>query len=140
MPALFGTHTCRKTPTARLDMVQRRAARFVTNSYSRTTGVTNIIQQLGWLPLQERRRHARLIMFYKIHKGKVHMTTEHLLPPSRLTRNMHPLSYQVPSCSSDYRKFSFYPRTIRDWNGLPAPVAESESLEMLGEEDELLSF
>ncbi len=114
----------------RLEMVQRRAARFVINNYGRTTGVTDLLHQLGWQPLQERRRNARLHMFYKIHMGKIYMETKQLAPPTRFTRNMHPMSYQVPSSSSDYRKFSFYPRTIRDWNGLPETVAGSESLEI----------
>ncbi len=30
--------------------------------------------------------------------------------------------------SRDYRKYSFYPRTVIDWNALPEHVALSESI------------
>ena len=43
-------------------MVQRKAARFVTNTYSREPGtLTNILQSLGWPTLETRRKGARLI-------------------------------------------------------------------------------
>jgi hypothetical protein len=32
---------------------------------------------------------------------------------------MHDQNFQIPSAASDYRKYSFFPRTIRDWNALP---------------------
>ncbi len=49
----------------RLDMVQRRAARYVTNRYHNTSSVTDMINQLEWPSLQERRQHSRLLMLYK---------------------------------------------------------------------------
>jgi hypothetical protein len=30
--------------------------------------------------------------------------------------------YQIPMCTSDYRKESFFPRAIREWNFLPPEV------------------
>ena len=52
----------------RLEMVQRRAARFVFNNYFETTPgvVTNMLTSLGWPTLEERRKNNRLIMLYKI--------------------------------------------------------------------------
>jgi len=38
-------------------------------------------------------------------------------------------SFQIPSCKTSIRKESFYPKTIRDWNNLPAPVTAAESLD-----------
>ena len=49
-----------------IEKVQRRAARFVSNSYHNTSSVTNMMQNLNWPTLEIRRTHARLIMFYKI--------------------------------------------------------------------------
>ena len=43
-----------------LERVQRRAARFVKKDYRRTTSVTGLLDELGWLPLFERRKHSRL--------------------------------------------------------------------------------
>ena len=39
---------------------------------------------------------------------------------------MHPKSFQVPSCSADW---SFFPRTIRDWNNLPSDIIYAGSLD-----------
>ena len=52
-----------------LEMVQRRAARFVCNRYRQTSSVTNMMAGLDWEPLIKRRRAFRMIMFYKMHSG-----------------------------------------------------------------------
>ena len=46
----------------RLEKIQRRAARFVTNNYRMECGLTStqLIGSLGWDSLQERRKTARL--------------------------------------------------------------------------------
>ena len=54
------------------------------------------------------------------HHEKVAIPKEgRLIPPKRLSRNKHDKNFQIPSAASDYRKYSFFPRTIRDWNALP---------------------
>ena len=45
---------------AALESVERKAARFVTGNYDRTTRVTEILQDLQWDTLETMRRHARL--------------------------------------------------------------------------------
>ena len=66
---------------------------------------------------------------YKTHHEDVAISKEErLIPPKRTTRNMHQLSFQVSSSSSDYRKYSFFPRTIRDWNSLPTNTAAATTL------------
>ena len=51
----------------KIEMVQHRAARFVIGNYSKTSGtVTNILQQLNWPTLEQRRKESRLINLYKI--------------------------------------------------------------------------
>jgi 16S rRNA C1402 (ribose-2'-O) methylase RsmI len=52
-------------------MVQRRAARYVKNRYHNTSSATEIIGQLQWISLEERRKAARLILLYKISNGLV---------------------------------------------------------------------
>ena len=54
-----------------LEMVQRRAARYVFNSYGLSTSPTKMIQRLGWCSLQQRRADIRLIFFYKALNGLV---------------------------------------------------------------------
>jgi len=48
-----------------LERVKRRAARFVKEDYRHTTSVTGLLDELGWLPLFERRKHSHLTVFYK---------------------------------------------------------------------------
>ena len=52
-------------------MVQGRAARFVSNRFHYTS--SNILEQLKWLTLEERRRKARLVLMYKIANGLVNI-------------------------------------------------------------------
>jgi len=46
--------------TDALDRVQRRAARWITNKYDRTTSVSSLLQHLHLEPLEERRHIGRL--------------------------------------------------------------------------------
>jgi len=54
-----------------IEMVQRRAARYVTNRYHNTSSVTNMLDHLGWRSLALRRTDARLCLMYKIVHGLV---------------------------------------------------------------------
>ena len=49
-----------------LEMVQRKAARFVFNSYTRNTSVTVLLNRLDWLALEDRRNYATVTMFNKV--------------------------------------------------------------------------
>lgn len=114
----------------RIEMVQRRAARYVVNRYHNTSSVTSMLEELKWPTLEERRQRARLVLMYKIVNGLVKIdATDRLVQPSRLSRNMGQHSFQIPSCNTIIRKESFYPRTIRDWNALPTDTATAKSLE-----------
>ena len=52
--------------TNRLEQVQRRAARFVCNNCSPYSSVTQMLSDLGWQQLKDRRKHIRLALFYEI--------------------------------------------------------------------------
>ena len=49
-----------------MEAILRRAARFVLRRYRNTSSVSNMIDELRWPSLQDRRRAARLTMLYKI--------------------------------------------------------------------------
>jgi hypothetical protein len=117
-----------KEDISSLEKVQRRAARYVTNKYRNTSSVGDMLSTLQWRSLADRRADARLIMLYKISNGLVQIpTANRLLPPNRSTRNSHSSSFQIPSCRTQIRQYSFFPRTIRDWNNLPPTVVLSAS-------------
>ena len=110
-------------------MVQRRAARYVTNRYRNTSSVTSMLGDLEWDTLEIRRKKIRLTMMYKIINNLIDIRAEeYLTKPTRQTRSSHSLKYQQFSASTDYYKHSFFPQTTSIWNTLPAPVAEAPCL------------
>ena len=49
------------------EIVQNRAARFVTGNYNFETGnMTDILEHLKWESLKKQRRDSRLILLYKV--------------------------------------------------------------------------
>ena len=54
-----------------LEKVQKRAARFVTRNYTYEKGsMTGILKKLKWESLQKRRKDNRIILLYKVLKGR----------------------------------------------------------------------
>ena len=96
-----------------LEMVQRRAARWVTNRHHNTSSVSDMRHSLGWRSLEYRRAISRLCMLFQIYHGSIGMPHDpYILPyrhtprPSRQTY-MHTLAtYQ---CRTNYFKCSFFP-------------------------------
>ena len=113
----------------KIEMVQRRAARYVTNRYHNTSSVSNMLEHLGWQTLQERREQHRLNMFYKMNHGKVAIHPSEYLDHNTSERAPHSQSYTIPFSRTDYHKFSFFPRTVRDWNLLSEKVVSSPSVD-----------
>ena len=50
----------------RIEMVQRRAARWVLSDYSPYSSVSDMLGRLGWRTLEQRRADSRLVLFYKM--------------------------------------------------------------------------
>jgi hypothetical protein len=87
-----------------------------------------MIEDLNWKSLEDRRKIAKLIMMYKLVNGLVLVNTEDsLIPLDRISRNNNTKAYQIPS--TEIRKESYLPRTIRDWNALPDNCVTIGSLE-----------
>ena len=55
----------------KLEKVQRRAARWVVRRFRQTSSVSEMLEQLQWPPLSQRRRLARLALMYKYHHGQL---------------------------------------------------------------------
>ena len=49
-----------------LENVQRKAARFCLQNYAPTVSVTEMLNDLGWKTLEQRRKEARLAMMYQM--------------------------------------------------------------------------
>ena len=119
-----------KEKVDQLEMVQRRAARYVVNNYSREASVTSMLQQLGWRSLEQRRADIRLVFFYKCLHGLVAVDlSEDLTPCTRPSRHYHPAAFIIPAETRKYIQLSFLPRTIVQWNVLPASIASSTTVD-----------
>ena len=88
-----------------------------------------MLDVLGWTPLSQRRQEARLILgfLYTIINGLAHVPFESVLVEAyKGTRRKHNMKFrQIGHTTSQYRQ-SFFPKTIRPWNGLA--FAEAPSL------------
>ena len=104
----------------KIEMVQRRAVRWVSSNYSTYASVSSMLDSLEWRSLEDRRADARLILFYKIEYNLVAVPLpQYINQPVRTTRHMHPLHFvQIPATAS-YYKCSFFPLAIVQWNRLP---------------------
>ena len=104
---------------SRLEAVQRRGARFALKDHQRTSCVTNMLKELGWLALKDRRRDIRLALLYQIVKGKVAVQAEDTLVTSDpRTRRNHDHNYRHLSAKTTIYRNSYFPRTIPEWNSL----------------------
>ena len=55
----------------RLEMVQRRSARYVLNRYNNTSSVSDMLNDLKWESLEHRRKAQRITTMFKIYNGDV---------------------------------------------------------------------
>lgn len=112
-----------------LEMVQRRAARFVKQDYQRTSSVTAMLDDLGWEPLAARRRDIRLTLLYKIINNEATVPTEDtLIPADSRTRTNHKLKFKTIQSNSPAYRNSFFVKTIPQWNNLKETTIESPSV------------
>ena len=114
-----------------IEMVQRRAARWVKSDYQWNSSVTAMLSNLQWPSLLRRREVSRLKTFYKaIYNISALKIPNYFLNTTYATRHHHQLHFVSPSVRTNSYKFSFFPRTICDWNNLPTEVIESPSLQL----------
>ena len=79
----------------KIEMTKRRAAHWVKSNYSSYDSVTEMLHDLGWRSLEQRRHDARLIIFYKIVYGlDAIQLSSYFESPMRITSHMHSLSYR----------------------------------------------
>ena len=93
----------------KLEMVQRRAARFVMNDYNRTASVSKMLHTLQWHTLEKWWDSLQTILFYKIIHNIVDINAqEHLIPSSAPTRGHTHRFIQLQSKVEAYKNFLPY--------------------------------
>ena len=137
----------------KLECIQRKAARFICNDYrSREQGcVTEMLRDLELPTLKERRKDKRLIFMYNIVKGSVPA-----IPPNAYLKPIvskrrikaktfsdfesknivkrHQLlnekCFNLPTSKTDTYRYSYFPKTISEWNELSDSVVKAQSTEI----------
>ena len=106
---VWSPHT--KEYVSKVEMVQRRAARYVTNRYHNTSSVTSMLDHLDWESLEAWRAKTQLTMLFKIIHGLVDILAEdYLVPGSTRTRSQHSLKFlQIPVSSPSIINSAFSP-------------------------------
>jgi hypothetical protein len=113
-----------------VEMVQRRAARFVTGQYNRYQSVTSMLQELKWTSLQQRRQEQRLVNLYKcVNNINALQIPPYVVRPTRTTRGQNSNSFIPISCNNDSYKYSYFPMTLLEWNNLPERVVSQKTVE-----------
>ena len=116
--AIWDPHT--QTNIAKLEAVQRRAARFVSGVFSREEHVTPILQKLNWIPLEERRARTKVTIMFKALNHLIDVPTDHLVLTQNSTRSHN--NFCIPYCRTDTHRSAFFSSTIRLWNTLPVNI------------------
>lgn len=90
--------------------------------------VSSLMNRLKWEPLKDRRCKDRLTMAYKIRNRLVDIDpSNYYKPGDSRTRGGHRI-YQHRTRKDQYR-FSFFPRSTREWNTLPEKATTAATLE-----------
>ncbi len=125
--SVWDPHTRRNI--SRLERVQHRAARFTLHSYNWETSGSSLVSTLGWATLAQRRTEARLSNMYKMTHGLLDIPPhQYMTPIPRNTRANHPFTYMQLQARCSYHSYSYFPRTIVQWNSLPGRIVAAPSL------------
>ena len=100
----------RRGDVSMIEAVQRKAARFCLNDYKQLSSVTQMLEDLKWTSLEDRRKEARLKLMHKIMNGDVGIKPEpyfKIVGSSRTTRG-NSLRIQKDLIKKDIHKHSFF--------------------------------
>ncbi|KAL8575235.1 hypothetical protein ACOMHN_042356 [Nucella lapillus] len=113
----------------KLERVQRRAARYATNTYMEQAPgtVTTLLQDLRWDTLENRRSSTRLQMLYKINNKLVDLNKSHFYRQADGRTRGNRIYQERVNHPAHFN--SFFPRTLRQWNTLPPSATSAPSLE-----------
>lgn len=108
-----------------LERVQKKAVRFIYSKFSRYDSPSQIMRDNGIELLEQRRKNLRLRFLSMLFRGDLAINPSSYLSrsASRLTRHHHPNSLTPYFARTDVFKFSFFPRTVTDWNNSLLPVS-----------------
>lgn len=123
-----------KTNIQALESIQRKAVRFIYSKYRSSDSPTQLMTQHNIPTLKLRRKIQRLKFLYLLKNNKLSMSPEHYIQPltARRTRHRHAESLTPFNARTNVFKFSFFPRTVTEWNELPAySITSTDSIDQI---------
>ena len=112
-----------------IEKIQRRAARFVSNSYDYKTNCNHLLKDLDWTPLSERRAQYKATNMFKARNDLLKIPLNHLHQNNNKTRASSNGNYAIPRSKTTLHLHSFYQSSVRLWNAVPSSVQNSASVE-----------
>ena len=118
-----------KKQVKQIEGEQTRAAHFVKNCYTRERGtVTNLLNELNWIPLKIRRTISRLTLLHKaIHGDGGLAFPDYVTKRRRRLRNSSQNKFIEPLSNTETYKNSYFCRTVKDWNASPIEIVNIKS-------------
>ena len=91
-----------KKRISKIEQVQRAAACLTVNNFEQKASVTEMVKNLGWRTLEQRRADARLCLFYKVVYDLVAVPLPGYIQYSnRISRYCHSMASRQVSTSTD---------------------------------------
>ena len=109
----------------KLEMIQRRAARFVNGSWFASPSI--MIADLGWESLAERRAKVKVAMTYKIMNGLVD-PPKTKFTESTCTNIRSKAQFLISNCRFNAYKYSLFPSAARLWIHVPVEIRSQLSI------------
>lgn len=118
-----------QTDIQKLERVQKKVVRFIYNSYG-PTSITKLLLKSKFPNIPDQNRILRLKFLFQLIKGHYAVDTSHIVHFSLGygTRQRHNLTISPLMQRTNCFKYSFFPRTIVDWNNLHNDVVTLNTL------------
>ncbi len=114
-----------------LEKIQYEAARVVTG-LTRSVSIFNLLQEIGWVSLNDRRKIQKLAIIYKVKSGVLPDYLQNLFPPIVADTNRYNLrnsnDFVTIARRTEIYSKSFIPSSTKLWNELSEEIKGSTSL------------
>ena len=117
-----------------LEAIQNKATRWARHDYRHTPSVTLLKHNTQLHPLPTRKQIHRQQMIYKITNNLVDINKDIYLHPTTIqsTRGSHTFKYHTYHTNTHIFRYSFFGRSIQEWNHLPSLIVNSPTLDTFG--------
>ena len=121
---------CHQEYENKLESVQRRVAKFVSIDFGRQSHVSDMLRDLNWKTLVDRRKISRLTLLHKSVLNIVAINIdEHYTNHEQRNTTTRKTSFTHPTARKKCCRYSLIPRTVAEWNRLFATMREAPSVD-----------